>query len=43
MTVVASSGQDLGSAWWGHIAVIALWGLVAAVVAARAFRWEPRR
>jgi ABC-2 type transport system permease protein len=28
---------------WGHLAVVAAWGVVAAVVAARFFSWEPRR
>jgi ABC-2 type transport system permease protein len=42
LAVVASSGQDIGAVWWGHLGVIALWGLVAALLAARLFRWEPR-
>ncbi|MFC6238080.1 ABC transporter permease [Longivirga aurantiaca] len=42
LTVAASSGQGLGTAWWGHLGVIALWGLAAAAVAWRTFRWEPR-
>ena len=42
VAVVASSGQDLGALWWGHLGVIAVWGLVAALLAARLFRWEPR-
>jgi ABC-2 type transport system permease protein len=28
---------------WGHLAVVALWGLAGGVVAARFFSWEPRR
>ena len=39
----ASSGQVLGTAWLIDLGVIALWGLVAAVLAWRLFRWEPRR
>jgi ABC-2 type transport system permease protein len=27
---------------WGHLAVVAAWGLAALAVAVRAFRWEPR-
>jgi ABC-2 type transport system permease protein len=42
IAVAASAGQDLGAAWWGHVAVVAVWGLVAAALAARLFRWEPR-
>ena len=42
VAVAASSGQNLGAQWWGHIAVIALWGLVAAVIASRLFHWEPK-
>ena len=34
---VAGSGFS-----WGHLAVIALWGVAAAVVAVRNFQWEPR-
>jgi ABC-2 type transport system permease protein len=28
---------------WGHLALVALWGLAGGVVAARFFSWEPRR
>jgi ABC-2 type transport system permease protein len=28
---------------WGHLAVVAAWGLAGLVVAMLAFRWEPRR
>ncbi len=28
---------------WGHLAVIAVWGLLGLIVAARKFTWEPRR
>ena len=28
---------------WGHLGVVALWGVGGAVVAARFFTWEPRR
>jgi ABC-2 type transport system permease protein len=28
---------------WGHLAVVALWGLAGLAVAARFFRWSPRR
>lgn len=27
---------------WGHLAVVAAWGLAGALIAARAFRWTPR-
>jgi ABC-2 type transport system permease protein len=27
---------------WGDLAVVAAWGVVAAVIAVRRFRWEPR-
>lgn len=27
---------------WGHLAIVAAWGLAALAVAVRAFRWEPR-
>jgi len=27
---------------WGHLAVIAVWGAAAAVVAVQRFQWEPR-
>ena len=38
----ASSGQSLDSAWLAHVGVIALWGLIAGLLAWRLFRWEPR-
>lgn len=28
---------------WGHLAIIAAWGLIGAIVALRFFTWEPRR
>jgi ABC-2 type transport system permease protein len=28
---------------WTHLAVVALWGLIGAVIAVRYFSWEPRR
>ena len=28
---------------WGHLAVVAAWGLLGLVIAVRFFRWEPRR
>jgi ABC-2 type transport system permease protein len=28
---------------WGHLVVLAIWGIVGAFVAIRRFRWEPRR
>jgi ABC-2 type transport system permease protein len=28
---------------WGHLAVVAAWGLAGLVIAVRFFRWEPRR
>lgn len=40
--VSVTSGQAVDLALWGHLGVILLWGSVAAVVAARFFRWEPR-
>jgi ABC-2 type transport system permease protein len=39
----SSSGAAIGSEWAMHLAVLALWGVVAAVLAWRLFRWEPRR
>jgi ABC-2 type transport system permease protein len=27
---------------WGHLAVLAVWGAAAVVVAVRRFQWEPR-
>ena len=42
VAVSVSSGQALDLVLWGHVGVILLWGLVAGVVAARFFRWEPR-
>jgi len=27
---------------WGHLAVVAAWGLFGLVIAVRFFRWEPR-
>jgi ABC-type multidrug transport system permease subunit len=42
VAVSVSSGQAVDLVLWGHLGVILLWGLVAAVVAARLFRWEPR-
>lgn len=41
--VSASSGAALDAAWWGHLGVVALWAALAALVAWRLFRWEPRR
>jgi ABC-type multidrug transport system permease subunit len=29
--------------WWGHLAVLVVWGVLATVVASRFFRWESRR
>jgi ABC-2 type transport system permease protein len=32
-----------GSGWqWGHLAVLALWGVAGVLVAVRKFQWEPR-
>jgi len=42
IAVAASSGQGLSAGWWQHLAVVALWGLAAALVTSRIFRWEPR-
>jgi ABC-2 type transport system permease protein len=28
---------------WGHLAIVAAWGLVGLLIAVRFFRWEPRR
>lgn len=36
----ATSGLGLA---WGDLAVVAAWGLAAALLAARTFRWTPRR
>lgn len=34
---------DGGSGFaWGHLAVVAVWGMVGAVLALKYFRWEPR-
>lgn len=41
--VAASSGAALDAAWWGHLGVVALWAALAALLAWRLFRWEPRR
>lgn len=38
-----SSGGAIDSTWLGHMGVIALWGIVAGLLAWRLFRWEPRR
>jgi ABC-2 type transport system permease protein len=27
---------------WGHLAVVAAWGVAGLVIALRVFRWEPR-
>ena len=35
---------DVGSGFeWGHLAVIAIWGVVGLALAVRYFSWEPRR
>ena len=36
-------GAGIGSEWLLHAAAIAVWGAVAALLAWRLFRWEPRR
>ncbi len=36
-------GAGIGSEWLVHAAAIAVWGGVAALLAWRLFRWEPRR
>lgn len=38
-----SYGAGVGSEWLLHLGVVAAWGIVAAVLAWRLFRWEPRR
>jgi ABC-2 type transport system permease protein len=38
-----SSGASIGSEWAIHLGVVVLWGLVAALLAWRLFRWEPRQ
>ena len=41
---VVFSPLNTGSGFsWGHLAVIAAWGVVGIVVASRYFSWEPRR
>lgn len=40
--VTASSGGALGSAWWVHVGVVAVWAVIGAVVALALFRWEPK-
>jgi ABC-2 type transport system permease protein len=42
VVVTASSGGAWDAAMWGHVAVVMAWGAVAAVLAARLCRWEPR-
>lgn len=42
VAVAVSSGQAVDLQLWMHLGVIVLWGALAAVVAARLFRWEPR-
>ncbi len=39
----ASSGQALGAEWLLHLAAISVWGVVAALLTVKFFRWEPRR
>jgi ABC-type multidrug transport system permease subunit len=36
-------GDPIDSAWFLHVGVILLWGVVAGLLAWRLFRWEPRR
>jgi ABC-type multidrug transport system permease subunit len=36
-------GAGIGSEWLMHAAAVAVWGAVAALLAWRLFRWEPRR
>jgi len=31
-----------GGADWPHLAVLAAWGILGAIVAVRRFRWDPR-
>ena len=38
-----ANGAGIGAEWLLHLGVIAAWGMVAAVLAWRLFRWEPRR
>ena len=40
--VAVSSGRPMDAQFWLHLGVIALWGAVAGLLAARLFRWEPR-
>jgi ABC-2 type transport system permease protein len=41
--VTATSGGALDATFWGHLAVVLLWGVAAALAAWRWFRWEPRQ
>jgi len=34
--------QRRGGADWRHLAVLAAWGAIGAIVAVRRFRWDPR-
>jgi ABC-2 type transport system permease protein len=43
IAVQTSSGASIGTDWALHLGVILLWGAVAALLAWRLFRWEPRR
>ena len=42
VAVAVSSGRAVDVQLWMHLGVIVLWGAVAAALAARLFRWEPR-
>jgi len=41
--VTATSGGALDAAFWGHLAVIAVWMTATGLIAWRWFRWEPRQ
>jgi ABC-type multidrug transport system permease subunit len=43
IAVQTSSGGPMDSQWGLHFGAILLWGLVAALLAWRFFRWEPKR
>lgn len=40
---LSTTGPPPGAAVMGHLAVVAAWGVVGALVAVRRFRWEPGR
>ena len=42
--VQAGDAETVGAGFdWGHLAVVAAWGVAAALVTLRWFRWAPRQ